>query len=404
MSDVLLQCVACEQEFPLSTVNSRCGSCDEPLEIRFLPERRSFPAFESWNNNKSCIFSRYGSFYPYLQDRALSGGLGEGRTPLVRSLTLGKETGLRSLHFKNETQNPTWSFKDRGTACTVKNALTLDFDRLGVVSSGNMGASVAAYGGRAGMVTYVIVKENVSQEKIDSLAVYGANMYRLLGNFRQLPAVLKKIGENNSIYFSMSDDPFRIEGYKTLSFEIFEQTRGVLPDYVFVPLGSGGLFRGVLKGFEELYQSGVTAMIPKIVGVQTKGCSPTVDAYSKGKLSINQFSEPNTLDHVLENPYPPSGNQVLRKVSKNGGFLLKVDDSQILSAIRKLGKEGIFAQPASATTIAGVIQAVKSNLISNNAKVTAVITGSGLKHMPVLKRFSSPIKAATVSDLGALLF
>jgi threonine synthase len=389
MSEPYLECVGCGRDYPMSTVNARCHQCDEPLEVIFDPG----PVPRDWfQTQRSGFFARrYAPFYPYLDPNPLF-SLGEGRTSLLRSVFTAEKLGLGELFFKNETQNPTWTFKDRGTACSVQNAFALGYRRFGTLSSGNMGASVAAYGSRAGMDTFIMLKDNVPREKIDALTIYGARAFKVYGNYTKLYARLLEIGNQHRIYFSLSDDPLRVEGYKSLAFELLEQMDGELPDYLAVPLGSGGLCRGIFKGFEELRDSGITSRMPGFIGVQAEGNSPTVDAFEKGADRIERFENSLTLDHVLENPYPPSGNQVLRKLRATNGLLLKVANESILTAMRLLSQEGIFAQPASATALAGLIQAVKKKMIPAGSRVVVVVTGSGLKYPPVLKEFDvSPV-------------
>jgi len=389
MSGHYLACVDCGRDYPMSTVNARCRQCDEPLEVKFDAGR--WPGNWLAAQHTNFFIQRYRHFYPYLDPNPLL-SLGEGRTSLLRSAFTAGELGLKEVFFKNETQNPTWTFKDRGTVCSVQNAVALGYRRLGTLSSGNMGASVAAYGSRANLATHIMLKGNVPREKIDALTIYGARAYQVSGDYGELYARLLEIGTRNHIYFSLSDDPLRVEGYKSLAFELAEQMEGRLPDFMAVPLGSGGLCRGILKGFEELKESGITSHIPGFIGVQAAGNSPTVDAYEKGLDRIERFQNSATLDHVLENPLPPSGNQVLRKFRANHGLLLKVDNAAVLKAVRLLAQEGIFAQPASATALAGLVQAVNQKKVPAGSRVVVVVTGSGLKYPPVLKEFDlSPV-------------
>ena len=389
MSEHYLECVGCGRDYPLSTVNARCHQCDEPLEVRF--NLGSVPHNWFLTQRTGFFASRYTPFYPYLEPNPLF-SLGEGQTSLLRSVFTADKLGLQELFFKNETQNPTWTFKDRGTACSVQNAFALGYRRFGTLSSGNMGASVAAYGSRADMDTFIMLKDNVPREKIDALTIYGARAFKVYGDYKKLYARLLEIGNQHQIYFSLSDDPLRVEGYKSLAFELLEQMDGQLPDYLAVPLGSGGLCRGILKGFEELRDSGITMQLPGFIGVQAVGNSPTVDAFEKGVDRIERFQNSLTLDHVLENPYPPSGNQVLRKLRATKGLLLKVDNEAILRAMRLLSQEGIFAQPASATALAGLMQAVNKKMIPAGSRAVVGVTGSGLKYPPVLKEFDvSPV-------------
>ena len=387
-----LECVKCGGNFSLDLVNARCQDCHEPLEVRY--DIDSIPRDWFKVPRKGCFFERYAPFYSYLKTNpALS--LGEGQTSLIRSNRIKGKIGIKELLFKNETQNPTWTFKDRGTAFSLQNAFSLGYRRIGTLSSGNMGASVAAFGSRAGMDTFILLKANVPREKIDALAVYGVKAIQVSGNYGDVYNRTPEMGKRFDIYFSISDEPMRVEGYKSLAFEVYEQMDCKPPDYVAVPVGSGGLCRGILKGFEELHEVGFIHNVPKFIGVQTQGCSPTVDAYERGKDRIERFEDPLTLDHVLENPYPPSGNQVIRKIRSNGGILLKVSNQEILDAELLLAREGIFAQPASATALAGVVRCADKGLIPRDARVVTVVTGSGLKYPPVLKEFDlSPISTS----------
>ena len=400
MSKHYLECVGCGRDFPMNTVNARCRRCDEPLEVRFNPG--SVPR-DWFDTPRSGFFARrYAPFYPFLDPNPLF-SLGEGQTALLRSVFTAEILGLGELYFKNETQNPTWTFKDRGTACSVQNAFSLGYRRFGTLSSGNMGASVAAYGSRAGLDTFIMLKDNVPREKIDALTIYGARAFKVYGDYATLYNTLLEVGNKHRIYFSLSDDPLRVEGYKSLAFELLEQLDGHLPDFLVVPLGSGGLCRGILKGFEELKDSGMALQIPRIIGVQTAGNSPTVDAYEKGADRIERFENSLTLDHVLENPYPPSGNQVLRKLKATHGLLLKVNNESILKAMRLLAQEGIFAQPASATALAGLMQAVHKKMIPAGSRVAVVVTGSGLKYPPILKEFDNPPVSVQLDQLSQAL-
>ncbi|MEE4600030.1 MAG: threonine synthase [Desulfobacteraceae bacterium] len=388
MNEYFLECVGCGRDYPIGMVNTRCA-CDEPLEVKF--NLGSVPCNWFQSQRSGFFAGRYAPFFPYLDPDPLF-SLGEGQTSLLRSVSLVEKLGLKELLFKNETQNPTWTFKDRGTACSVQNAIALGYRRFGTLSSGNMGASVAAYGSRAGMDTFIMLKDNVPREKIDALTIYGAKAFQVYGDYGELYARLLEIGNHHQIYFSLSDDPLRIEGYKSLAFELLEQMDGQLPDLLAVPLGSGGLCRGILKGFEELRDSGITSNVPIFIGIQAAGNSPTVDAFEKGADHIECFQNSSTLDHVLENPYPPSGNQVLRKLKASNGLLLKVNNENILTAMQLLSQEGIFAQPASATALAGLIEAVDKKMIPRGSRVVVVVTGSGLKYPPVLKEFDvSPV-------------
>lgn len=261
--------------------------------------------------------------------------------------------------------------------------MKLGFRKIGTVSTGNMAASVASYGQRFGLETYILLSSTIPEEKLLPIAVYEPNLIKVLGDYGELYFKSLEIGRKNGIYFINSDDPFRIEGYKTISFEIVES---FVPDYVLIPTSSGGLFRGILKGFLELKESKIIEEIPTLICVQAQGCSPIYKAFIEGKDRIVHFKNPNTIAHAIENPYPPSGNDVLRKLRKYKGFCIAVSDEEILNAQKELAKEGIFAQPASTVGIAALKRLRREKEISKGERIVSIITGSGLKFLGALGR------------------
>lgn len=366
-----LRCTKCGREYPLESFIQRCEICNEPLELELL---------KGEIREGKTVWGRYRDFYPF--ELEIEYSLGEGDTPLTKVQKLSKELEVE-LYIKNETLNPTWSFKDRGTFVGIHRALKLGFRKIGTVSTGNMAASVASYGQRFGLETYILLSSTIPEEKLLPIAVYEPNLIKVLGDYGELYFKSLEIGRKNGIYFINSDDPFRIEGYKTISFEIVES---FVPDYVLIPTSSGGLFRGILKGFLELKESKIIEEIPTLICVQAQGCSPIYKAFIEGKDRIVHFKNPNTIAHAIENPYPPSGNDVLRKLRKYKGFCIAVSDEEILNAQKELAKEGIFAQPASTVGIAALKRLRREKEISKGERIVSIITGSGLKFLGALGR------------------
>lgn len=324
--------------------------------------------------------------------------LGEGFTPLIEiKLLYGR------IHLKNETANPTWSFKDRGTAAGVIYAINSGKKSIGTVSTGNMAASVAAYGAKAGLESVVLVKDEISEEKLGPIAIYGAKVLKVKGDYEDLYKESIRLGNKLGINFINSDSPFRVEGYKTESFEIFEQLDGKVPDYVVVPVSAGGNFRGIEKGFRELLLSGITDRMPKLVAVQAKGCNPIERGFIEGSLEIEQVDHPRTIAHAIENPSPPSGNQVLRLIAKNGGMVIAVDDDEIIEAQGYLSARGLFVQPASAAPIAAVKKLCADNIIGPEDIVVCIATASGLKFTEALKYHHKDVKSCSLEDLETAL-
>ena len=366
----------------------RCPICgktyDEPVQRCECGEPVEFEPFNGEPYIGKTVWERFWDFWPV--EPALEFSLGEGDTPMVRS-KLGYEFGIR-LYLKNETVNPTWSFKDRGTFLAMSYALKAGYKTVGTVSTGNMAASVAAYASRFGFKAKILVSENASDEKLKAVSVYGGDVIRVRGDYGRLYFESLKLGEKHGVYFINSDNPFRLEGYKSIAFEIAEE---LSPDYVLIPTSSGGLFRGIIKGFIELRESGLIDSLPKLIAVQAEGCSPICRAFQEGKAKVERFENPRTIAKAIANPYPPSGNAVLKLLRELGWGCVAVSDDEIRGAQKRLARDGLFVQPASATGIA----ALEKLELPEGAKVVSILTGSGLRTLnnaPVGKRMECPLE------------
>lgn len=355
----------------------RCPVCDEPVDLSVdLPS--SFPPIRP----KETLMERYRAFFPFADPRSdLS--LGEGFTPLVDMEGLACSLGLSSLWAKNEGANPTWSFKDRGTLAGVIHALEMGYDRIGTVSTGNMAASVAAYGARAGLETVVLVNKGLPREKLGPIAIYGPRLIKVDGDYGRLYHESLALGEKLGIYFINSDSPFRVAGSRTISYEIWEQLAGEIPDWVVVPVSSGGNLRGIVQGFRDLVSMGLLDRIPRLLVAQAKGCCPIVRAFEEGAEKVRRFESPHTMAHSIENPFPPSGNQVLRLVRASGWSCKAVSEESIVEAQRDLALEGLFVQPGSAVALAGLREALSDGTVEKGQSAALILTGAGLKYTAV---------------------
>jgi len=340
--------------------------CREPLELdHFKGDIRS----------GKTIWDKYRDLLPGVWKRKFS--LSEGDTPLIKADSLSKRSDF-DIYLKNETVNPTWSFKDRGTVMSIGKASEHGIDKIGTVSTGNMGVSVAAYGIRAEMDSYILFGKNISDEKLSQIDVYSPNILRVSGDYDRLFYESLKVSRAEpSIYFSNSNSPYRVEGYKTIAFEISEE---IVPDYIMIPTSSGGLFRGVMKGFKELKMSGLIEYIPTPVVIQAEGCSPIFRAFNSGEKKIKRWGKPETIASAIANPYPPGGNEVLRKLNELGGSCFTVSDKEILRAQERIASEGIYSQYASCVGVAALKKLEENEVVKKGTTITTIITGSGLKY------------------------
>lgn len=398
MKDVKLFCTKCQKTFSIEQVHIRCDVCNEPLEVAAVHEGQITPG----NPLNQTILERYADFYPFRSvDRELS--LHEGFTPLIESRELADKLGLDGLYFKNETLNPTWSFKDRGTAVGVQHAKKLGYSRIGTVSTGNMATSVAAYGSRAKLETFIFVSKTIAREKLKPIAIYGPNLIKVEGDYGNLYFESLKIGEENGIYFINSDVPFRVEGSKSIAFEICEQLNFEMPDFIIVPTSAGGNIRGIEKGFREFKNCGLIAEVPRIICAQASGCSPIYNAYEANRENISRVPHPETIAHAIENPFPPSGNQVLRMIKENGGTFAAVTDAEMLQAQALLAQEGIFGQPESAVPLAVVQKLKAEGYLKGGERIVCIVTGSGLKFTAALEEHDLEALECKLENLSSFI-
>ncbi|MCX8126564.1 MAG: threonine synthase [Dehalococcoidia bacterium] len=329
----------------------------------------------------ACGVWRYRRLLP-VRDKDDIVSMGEGGTPLVRSLYLGRELGVENLYFKDETRNPTGTFKDRGTTVGVSFAVDKGLKGVGCVSTGNMAMSVAAYAARAGLPALVLVPPDTPTDKMLPLLAYGAKVVVIDCAYPEIFRFGLEVSRRFHYLWLHSDSPLRVEGQKTCAWEIWEQLGRTVPDKVVVPTSSGGNISAIWKGFCELKSMGLTDRLPKMVVVQATGCSPIVRAYVRGAVEVVPFTRVTTVAHSVSNPDPPSGNRALRLLMESGGTAVAVSDRRMLTARAELAiREGILAETASAAGPAALPLLVRSGFVMEHDTVVCVITGTGLKDM-----------------------
>ncbi|MDX1808958.1 MAG: threonine synthase [Sulfurospirillaceae bacterium] len=394
MKELNLYCTECSHKESINKNISRCPKCGEPMEVELIKKGKI-----NYSKDKGqTILERYSDFFPYL-DIHREDSLGEGFTSLVNLKELSNDLGLKELYLKNESQNPTWSFKDRGTLLGVLHAKKLGYKKIGTVSTGNMAPSVAAYAAKFKLDSYIFVDDLIAEEKLAPILIYNPRLFRVKGDYGSLYYKTLELGRAKNIYFINSDVPLRVEGSKTIAFEICEQLAFNMPDFVVVPTSAGGNIRGIEKGFREFKEAGIIDKIPKIICAQSAGCSPIDKAYRENKEKIERFENPATIAHAIENPLPPSGNQVLRMLKRNGGFAVSVHDDEILEAQRTLAQNGLFLQPASCVPLAAVIKLRKEEKLQRDVSVVLIGTGGGLKYTSVFEKYNFNYSKIELKDI-----
>lgn len=375
------RCTICGKEYPFGPELMTCPSCGEKgiLDIVYdYSEVKSIFSKESLKKDHDNSMWRYRALMP-IQGEGLSDFLRIGWTPLYRSLRLGRQIGLETLYIKDDGLNPTGSLKDRASGVAVAKAIELGYDTIACSSTGNAASSCAGSAARMGLKSVIFVPSRAPIGKVAQLLIFGANVVSVKGDYRQTFELSKAAIEKWGFYNRNAGiNPVMTEGKKTVALEIAEQLNWNPTDWVAISVGDGCTIGGVYNGFYDLLQLGMIDRIPRILGVQSTGCSPFVDAdHTDGILKP---TPENTLADSIAVGVPRNPIKAQRAVKDSGGAWIAVSDDEILDAMRLLGKtEGVFGEPAGVTATAGVKAAVASGIIKPNESVTVVSTGSGLK-------------------------
>jgi threonine synthase len=394
------ECFVCGPVASRDPYSPFCPGCGEPLFVATVPRSGGITIHE----DRRLALERFADFLPLDGiDPGLS--LGEGTTPLIRLDRTGAALGLSAVYAKNEAQNPTGSFKDRGTAVAVQKAVSLGFKRIGTVSTGNMAVSTAAYGARAGLETFVLLKEGTAVISLKAAGIHGPRLIAVDGDYGGLFRASLEIGKRLGISFMNSIDPYRMEGYKLTAYEIYLQMGRRSPRSLFVPLSSGGHLLGLMRAFEDLEREKLITTYPTFVGVQAQGCAPLAAAFAAGLDRYEQPAEVRTIAHAISNPTPPAGNAVLRMIRAHKGVLLAVTDNEMLEAQRELAAaEGLFCQPESATTLAALKKLASSGRAAEMSDgAVLILTGSGLKTPHLLESVPVEVHKVPLSELESRL-
>ncbi|MGD0644511.1 MAG: threonine synthase [Candidatus Bathyarchaeia archaeon] len=376
-----LKCIRCGSQYPSDALRTDCEKCGGTLEYVFDLSKLGKLKFFGTG------FWKYKQILPPTKNRV---SLGEGGTPIHRAERLAKAVGLKNVFLKDETRNPTGSYRDRAAALVTSNALDLGCESLVCATNGNMGASLAAYSAKAGLICHVVVPKIVDVGKLAQMLAYDAVIEEsgeiVDDSIRKAAALAKETGWYQA---TAELNPLVVEAQKTISYEINEQF--AVPDWVIVSMGSGGTIYSLWKGFKELKQIGVTESLPRMVGVQTEGCAAIVNKLVK---SVSKSCILSTRALAILVGEPLQSELAIKAIQESNGLALTVSDANILAAELQVAKlEGVFAEPASSATVAA-LQKLKADRISKDSSVVCLITGSGLKATDVLQALTKKQKTA----------
>ncbi len=394
------RCVACGATYESDVRSYECVKCSNLLElVKEGPVSKS----QLYGEKGQPGTWRFRKAFP-LEPEVKAVSLEEGDTPLVRVERIGAKLGLRKLHVKNEGQNPSGSFKDRGMTVAVTRAVQGGAKLLVCASTGNTAASMAAYAARSGVTAMVTVPAGkVASGKLAQVYAYGAKIIRVEGDFdAALNITLKVAAEIKELSVMNSVNPYRIEGQKTNAYEIYEQLGYEVPDYVVLPVGNAGNISAIWKGFKELKQWGISSSLPRMVGVQAAGAQPIVEAFTHNRDSVTAV-HPKTIASAINIGNPASWRKALAALRESNGTALAVTDEETIAARMDLAStEGIFVEPASAVPLAALKKLIGK--IPKEATVVCICTGNGLKDQESVKvQLESTPLVATAEQMVGLL-
>ena len=387
-----LRCFTCRAEFPNGLYPAGCPRCGEALEVVY-----QYPGWLTEASGRGVW--RFAPMLP-VEDERFRVSLGEGNTPLLGLPAVSEAAGLPRLFFKNETVNPTWSFKDRFHAVSLGVARSLGYRKVVASTTGNHGVSAAAYAAAAGMKCVVFCHPETSPLQQRMIALYGAVPVVLERRQAMLEAIVRDYGYWAST--TMAPLPvasaYGVEGYKTIAYEIWEQL-GRVPEHVVCPIAAGDALYGPWKGFCELRQMGLTTRVPAMHGAQAAGCNPYVESFRERRDQVAVKTAPASIALSIRDE--TGGWPALQAIYDSGGSALEASEDEILSAVRLLAHSGILVEPASATALACARKAV----FRPDETVIVLLTGSGAKWPEAMNRVNTQpvLQNPTLEELAPLL-
>ncbi|MBA7538355.1 Threonine synthase [subsurface metagenome] len=391
MREYEVKCIRCGARFSREDVVYTCRKCDGLLDIKY--DYSEIGAEQVVKAEGEGVW-KYRVLLPFDEQETKPITINEGNTPLYRCDRLAKSIGIDDLWVKHEGLNPSGSFKDRGMTVGVTKAVELGVKGVACASTGNTSASLAIFAAKAGIPCYVLLpKGKVALGKVAQAMMHGAKVFSLKGNFDDALRVVRVLCEEEKLYLLNSVNPYRLEGQKTIAFEVTEKLDWEVPDRVILPVGNAGNISAIFKGFSELKTLDITDDIPKMTGIQAEGAKPIVNAFKEGKAEIIPEDKPETIASAIRIGNPVNAAKALHAIRSSGGVAESVTDDEITEAQFMLARlEGIGVEPASAASIAGLKKLVEMGKIERDERIVCITTGHLLKDPERVIKICEPPK------------
>lgn len=379
-----LECSACHASHDKERLTNLCTTCGMPLLARYdLTRARALMTREAVAGRPPNMW-RYQEVLPDPGDYQ---PMGEGFTPLLPANRLAKRFGLKHLFIKEEAVNPTGSFKARGLAAAVVMARRLGAKTLCLPSAGNAGSAAAAWGAWVGLPVHVFLPEETPAPFFREAAAYGAIVHRVAGHIGDAGRAMREMmtAQSEAAWFDLSTlkEPYRLEGKKTMGYELAEQMEGDLPEVILYPTGGGTGLIGMWKAFAEMEELGwIGPRRPRMISVQSTGCAPIVKAFEEGREKAEPWPEPQTIASGLRVPSAIGDFLMLRAIRESGGRAIAVEEERLTHAVLEIGRmEGVFAAPEGGATLLALERLVDDRQISASDRIVLFNTGTGLKYL-----------------------
>ena len=398
-----LECSLCRKTYQAGNIYNLCD-CGGPLLVRYdLDKARKTWSRDQVSQGPESMW-RYAPMLPPRAESIVS--LGEGMTPLVRTPRLGARVGAADLWVKDEGLNPTGSFKARGLSCAVSMAVELGIKKVAIPSAGNAASAMAAYAAAAGIESHIFMPQDVPQSNYIECKAFGSKVTLVDGLISDCAKIVNA-GVKTEGWFDVSTlkEPYRIEGKKTMGYELAEQMGWKLPDAIFYPTGGGVGIIGMWKAFEEMEALGwIGSQRPKMIAVQVEGCQPVVRAFEKGEQRSQFWDNAHTVASGLRVPKPLGDFLILEAVRNSGGTAIAVSDQELIDAgIQLASDEGMFVAPEGAACVSALEKLLASGFLKKSEKIVIYNTGAGLKYLEAYSTRFPRSSSAEQDKLGGLI-